>query len=316
MMNLRSLTRRDLVTAASAAAAAAMLPSSVRGAATPWPIGSHTRPFGTLRLSQDALLDAIKAAGYESADFIGVGGGGRGAPATPDAVPALKAKLAARGLKTTVGNLMIRTGVPLADAIAAARQQITDAHALGQKFMLSLGITQEKVFLDYCKVMSDAAAFGQERGIQIVTKCHGGLQTWTGELLGFVAQINHPNFGIFFDPGNVIYYTGTDPLVQLEMIAPRVTGVIAKDCSGPQFKLCKAGDPAFGAGPPNQGGNEVMIQLGTGKVDFLGMFRKLKAAGFKGPIVVEGGAAGATVQATTDNARANREFLEKVTAQA
>jgi sugar phosphate isomerase/epimerase len=211
--------------------------------------------------------------------------------------------------------LTVRTGVPLADSIAAARQQITDAHALGQKFMLSLGITQEKLYVDYCKVMSDAAAFGQERGVQVVIKCHGGLQTWTGELLGFVEQINHPNFGIFFDPGNVIYYTGTDPLVQLEMIAPRITGVIAKDCTGPQFKLCKAGDPGFGAGPPNQGGNEVMIQLGTGKVDFLGMFRKLKAAGFNGPIVVEGGAAGATVQATTDNAHANREFLEKVIAQ-
>jgi sugar phosphate isomerase/epimerase len=91
--------------------------------------------------------------------------------------------------------------------------------------------------------------------------------------------------------------------------------VIAKDCTDPQFKLCKAGDPGFGAGPPNPGGNEVMIQLGTGKVDFLGVFRKLKAVGFNGPIVVEGGAAGATVQATTDNARANREFLEKVIAQ-
>jgi sugar phosphate isomerase/epimerase len=315
MMNLRSLTRRDLATAASAAATAAMLPFSARGAATLWPIGSHTRPFGTLRLSQDAMLDAIKAAGYQSADFIGVGGGRNAAPATPDSVAALKEKLAARGLKTNVGNLMLRTGVPPADAIAAARQQITDAHALGQTFMLSLGITQEKLFVDYCKVMSDAAAFGQERGVKVVIKCHGGLQTWTGELLGFVAQINHPNFGIFFDPGNVIYYTGKDPLLQLEMIAPRVVGVIAKDCTDPQFKLCKAGDPVFGAGPPNPGGNEVMIQLGTGKVDFLGVFRKLKTGGFNGPIVVEGGAAGATVQATTDNARANREFLEKVIAQ-
>jgi sugar phosphate isomerase/epimerase len=138
MMNSLSLTRRDLATAASAAAAAAMLPFSAHGAATPWPIGSHTRPFGTLRLSQDAVLDAIKAAGYQSADFIGVGGGRNDASATPEALAALKAKLAVRGLKTNVGSLMVRTGVPLADAIAAARRQITDAHELGQKFMLSL----------------------------------------------------------------------------------------------------------------------------------------------------------------------------------
>ena len=55
-----------------------------------------------------------------------------------------------------------------------------------------------------------------------------------------------------------------------------------------------------------------MIQFGTGKVDFTGLFKVLKDAGFNGPVMVEGTAVGATLQETVANARANREFLEKI----
>ena len=70
-----------------------------------------------------------------------------------------------------------------------------------------------------------------------------------------------------------------------------VTGFCAKDCAAPK--------------------TEVMIQFGTGKVDFKGVFQVLKGAGFKGPIMVECCAIGDTAEATAANARANREFLEK-----
>jgi sugar phosphate isomerase/epimerase len=54
-----------------------------------------------------------------------------------------------------------------------------------------------------------------------------------------------------------------------------------------------------------------MIQFGTGKVDFKGVFKVLKGARFNGPIMVECCAIGDTPDATAANARANREFLEK-----
>jgi hypothetical protein len=44
----------------------------------------------------------------------------------------------------------------------------------------------------------------------------------------------------------------------------------------------------------------------------LKVFTKLKSLGFSGPIMVEGTAVGATLQETIANARANREFLEKI----
>ena len=332
-MNDLPVSRREFLTTASAAAAATMLSSSAPGAqdtkGTRSTIGCHTRPFSRFRLGHDEMLDAIKAAGFKSADMMratapvpaaaaGAGreGGqrGRGAagPVTPESIAALKAKLAARGLTTTIASLSVPVGVPFEDAVKAVRQQIADAHALGQKYALYLGMGQEAQYVHVTKVLSDAAAFGQERGVQLAIKHHHGLNNTSGELVGWVRQVNHPNFSIFLDPGNVIYYTGKDPVAALEIIGPYVTGVVAKDCAGPHFMEREVGAPAFGTANPDPRGDEVMIQFGTGKVDFAGLFGKLKTTGFKGPIMVEGTAVGDTLEATIANARANREFLEKL----
>ena len=321
-------TRRDFLTSMSAAAA--LLPLSGRAAGQSatskgWPIGCHGRPFNRFRLSHDDLLDAIKAAGYTSADMISIApvaargtapaAPGRGAiTVTADMVAALKEKLTARGLVSTVCSLSIQTGVPLADAIAAARQQITNAATLGQKCALYLGLANEGQYIHATKVLSDVAAFGKERGVQIAIKQHHGLNNTGGELVGWVRQVNHPNFGIFHDAGNVIYYTGKDPVAQLEVVGPYLLGFVAKDCMGPHFQEREAGAPSFGSSVADPRGDEVMIQFGAGKVDFAGIFKKLKAIGFNGPIFVEGTAVGETVEQTIANARANREFLEKALA--
>jgi sugar phosphate isomerase/epimerase len=322
-------SRREFLATASAAAAAAILPASAHAAqgskGTRSMIGCHTRPFSRFRLDHDALLDAIKAAGYKSADMIratpplpagaapDAGQRGRGAPpVTPESIAALKQKLAARGLVSTVTSLTVPTAVPLADAIVGVRQQIADAQALGQKYALYLGMGDERQYIHVTKVLADASAFGRERGVQIAIKHHHGLNNTSGELVGWVRQVNHPNFSIFLDPGNVIYYTGKDPVAALEIIGPYVTGVVAKDCAGPHFMEREVGAPAFGTASPDPRGDEVMIQFGTGKVDFAGIFKKLMSAGFKGPIMVEGTAVGATAEDTIANAKANREFLERL----
>ena len=104
--------------------------------------------------------------------------------------------------------------------------------------------------------------------------------------------VAHPNFKVWYDAGNIIYYTGKNPAKELKPIVKHVTGFCAKDCAG-------------------QGG-EVMIQFGTGNVDFKNVFAVLKTAGFNGPIMVEGVKIGATPEETNRFAKANREFLEKV----
>ena len=82
---------------------------------------------------------------------------------------------------------------------------------------------------------------------------------------------------------------------ELKPIARHVTGFCAKDCAALK--------------------SDVMVQFGTGKVDFAAVFGTLKAAGFDGPVMVECCKVGATAVETMGNARANRLFLEKVLAQ-
>jgi sugar phosphate isomerase/epimerase len=340
-MSKESRTRREFIATASALAAAAWMPAPARARQRAGGgksvIGCHTRPFTTFRASQadnpDYALDAIKSAGFEYADMIAAGaqGGrapapaaaagaaapspptGRGVPPTAAALAELKQKLAARGLKTNIANFpTAQKGVPLADAIKSARTLIESAHTLGQKYALNLGIEEEERWVEWCKVLSDAAAFGAERGVKVVVKHHHGLNNTSMDLLGWIKQVNHPNFGVFFDPGNVVYYTGKDPVKQLEIIGPHVTGVVAKDCSAPHFLERAVGDPPFGSKVAGAGNPEVMIQLGSGKVDFPAFFQKLKSFGFNGPVMLEGTEVGATLEQTIANARANREFLEKL----
>ncbi|MEN9812741.1 MAG: hypothetical protein RL479_1427, partial [Verrucomicrobiota bacterium] len=44
------------------------------------------------------------------------------------------------------------------------------------------------------------------------------------------------------------------------------------------------------------------------------LFRRLRRAGFQGPVMLEGGAVGESAEATTRNAQANREFLARALA--
>lgn len=316
------MSRRHFLGTTSLAAAAAVLPSApalfaqTAGAApkpsVPPPIGCYgPRIFVKFGLTTDALLDAAKAAGFQSVEMLGGGSGAARVRGTPEAPEVIREKLAQRGLVSTVGSLVVPEKTPHAEAVAATRAQITRMHRIGQKYALCGGLGDEEQWVPFCRVLADAAAFGQDFGVQIVTKHHHGLNNTTVELLGWMKQVNHPNFRLFFDPGNLIYYTGKDPLKQLDIIAPHVAGWVAKDCAGPQYMERKAGEPGFGNGAPNPNGDEVMIQFGTGKVDFPGVYRKLHAAGFNGVIYVEGTVAGKTVEATVAAARANREYLVK-----
>ncbi len=140
--------------------------------------------------------------------------------------------------------------------------------------------------------MQDAAPYAQERGLKLVLKPHGGASGAAEEILRCMDKVKHPNFKIWFDAANIIYYTGKDPVEQLKPIADKVTGFCAKDCAAEK--------------------TDVFIQFGTGKVDFKAVFMVLKDAGFHGPVMVECCKLGDTPEIVTQNAAKNREFLENV----
>ena len=257
-----------------------------------WPIGCFNRPW--TKWGFDETLKQIKAAGYTTTGLLSRTRDEQfiGADATPEYLEKLKQRLATSGLKANMGALRSRHSIPLEDSIKEVRKQIDNAKFLALQYVLSFGVDKPEEYDHFYKVMSDAAAYANERKIKLVMKPHGGGSGASDEILRAMKAVNHRNFTIWYDAGNIIYYTGKDPIEELKPIAQHVTGFCAKDC------------------PAVRG--EVMSQFGTGKVDFAGVFKALKAAGFKGPVMVEGVKVGATPEETTANARANREFLEKV----
>jgi sugar phosphate isomerase/epimerase len=291
------MNRREFIEQATAGClATAALTPIVAEAKVKWPIGCFNRPW--TKWSFDQTLKEIKAAGYTTTGllsrtreepFIG-------ADASQEYLDKLKQRLAASGLAANMGALRSRHNIPLEESIQEVRKQIDHAKFLSLQFALSFGADKPEEFAQYYKVMNDAAAYAQTKGIKLVMKPHGGISGSSAEILNVIKEVNHKNFKIWYDAGNIIHYTGKDPVAEIAPIAPHITGFCAKDCG--ELK------------------GDVMIQFGAGKVDFAAVFKALKAGGFNGPVMVECCRVGATPEETTANARANREFLDKVLAQA
>ena len=127
---------------------------------------------------------------------------------------------------------------------------------------MSFGADNPEQFAHYFKVMSDAAAYAEDKDIKLVMKPHGGISGASDEILHVIKDVNHRNFSIWYDAGNIIHYTGKDPVAEIDPIARHITGFCAKDCG--EVK------------------GDVMIQFGEGKVDFTGVFKRLKATGSTG----------------------------------
>jgi sugar phosphate isomerase/epimerase len=280
--------------ASAAVAADAVLSQPVLAAGAHWLIGCFNRPWTAWTF--DDALKQIKAAGY---DTVGLLTGTKdepfiGADASPQYLADLKRRIAGSGLTANMGVLASRHNIPLDESIKEARKQIDNATTLALPNLLTFGVDRSQEYEHYYKVMRDAAAHAQERGIKLVMKPHGGISGASSEIDAAMKQVQHTNFRIWYDAGNIIYYTGKDPVEELKPIAQYVTGFCAKDCA--TFH------------------GDVMIQFGTGNVDFSRVFGTLKASGFVGPIMVECCKTGATAEETMVNARANRKFLENVIA--
>ena len=296
-MNAHCLSRRKFIQGASLALAGSLAPRGVAAGSAPtaWTTGCLNRPW--VKWSADEMLDGIRAAGYRTiglqtttAADKWVGNNSR------DYLAALKEKIASRGLVAIEGRLTTKDAAPFDNATPDIRRQIDNAKFLGLKTLINTGTAKPELYEAWYRLMNYAAGYAADAGVQIVTKPHGGVIADAAALQKCLEKVNHKNLGLWYDAGNIIYYTGKDPLQELEPLLPHVTAFTAKDCAAK--------------------GAAVMTQFGTGKVDFVAIFKRLKRAGFTGPIMVESCEVGATAAETTRNAEANRKFLEAALAKA
>jgi L-ribulose-5-phosphate 3-epimerase len=127
--------------------------------------------------------------------------------------------------------------------------------------------TPEEVeaFTTTVRAVADEAG---EAGIRLCIETDSNLLPTAAIGAQILAAIDHPNVGINYDPGNVIYYTGAVPEEDIELALPYLGHVHLKDQRGGQGKT------DF---PP----------LGDGDVDIPRILRTLAGAEFRGPVSME-----------------------------
>lgn len=148
-----------------------------------------------------------------------------------------------------------------------------------------------------------------ERGVTLILENHYKDGYWQHPefaqkmdlFLELVSRIDHPNFGVNYDPSNTIL-AGEDPLELLEKVKHRVVTMHASDrylAEGTIEDLRKEEDTAGYARRLKHG------EIGKGMNDYDAIFRALRGVGFDGWISIEDGVDG------IDQLRRSAEFLRR-----
>ena len=265
----------------------------------PYMIACYTRPWA--QYDYRVALDAIAEAGYR---YVGLmttksarGNLVLSVSTTPEEAAQVAEEVRKRNLKVVS---VYGGGIPVEKSLEAGieglKRLIDNCAACGTMNLLMGGVGNEKLYEPYYRAIAECCDYAAGKGMGISVKPHGGLNATGPQCRKTVEFVGNKNFGIWYDPGNIFYYSDAklNPVDDAPSVDGLVMGMCVKD-----FK------------PPKS----VDVTPGTGMVDFPAVFAKLKAGGFKkGALVVECLEPGDLAH-TLAEARRTREFLEKLTGQ-
>jgi sugar phosphate isomerase/epimerase len=263
-----------------------------------WLIGCYTRPWD--QFDYRTALDGIAKAGFKYAGLMTAKGKSWVIITTDtslDEAAEIGEEVRKRGLKL----LSLYAGdFPVAKSVQAGieglRKLIDNCAACGAPNLMLGGVGEAKLYDDYFTVVREGCDYAAAKGVGLSMKPHGGLNATGAQCRQAVERVGCKNFRIWYDPGNIFYYSdgALDPVVDVASVDGLVVGVSVKDYQHPK---------------------EVMVTPGTGQVSFPAVLDRLKQGGFtRGPLIVECLARGSAAQ-ITEEARKARVFLEMLTAQ-
>jgi L-ribulose-5-phosphate 3-epimerase len=160
------------------------------------------------------------------------------------------------------------------EGFARLRSRVELASRLGVEIVnTGVGVAQEPgelvgFYREFGALLAHAAA----RGVKIGLESHAGLTETAAASLALCRRMGRPNLGINYDAANVRFYTGANPVADLEScageLADHLIHVHIKDHAGGQ------GEWNF---PP----------LGQGSVDFPRLAALFRRIGYSGPYSLE-----------------------------
>ena len=263
-----------------------------------WQIGCYTRPWD--KQDYRVALDAIASAGYKYVGLMTTKSKTNlviSVETTLEEAVRVGDEVKRRGLKVAS---VYGGGIPVENSLDAAieglRKLIDNCAACGATNLLMGGVGGKEQYEPYYKAIAECCDYAASKGMGISVKPHGGLNATGPQCRKTVEFVRNKNFGIWYDPGNIFYYSDgkLNPVDDAPTVDGLVTGMCVKDYKHPK---------------------EVLVTPGTGQVDFPAVFAKLKAGGFKGgPLIVECLDPG-DLEHAMDEAKKARRFLEKLTGQ-
>jgi sugar phosphate isomerase/epimerase len=256
----------------------------------PIELGCFNRPWANF--DYDDALAGMAAAGYTLTGFMRQQKEALvDADSTPAQMEQLKAQVAKHGLTPSTVLGINPLGQP--DAVEQFKRFIDNVAAAGATYILSCGTGKEEQYDDYYELMRQTCGYAADKGVVMTLKPHGGISATSRELLKATQRVDHPNFHIYYDPGNIHFYTGESAAEDVKLIAEHVVAMCIKDnCRGQR--------------------GDVNIEPGTGEVDFEAVFGTLREAGFDGPCLVEC-LGGETLEEVNERAKRTHELLLKLT---
>ena len=150
----------------------------------------------------------------------------------------------------------------------------------------------DSVYKEAVEAIRIVAAHCRSNGLNF--RCETGQETPV-TLVRAIKDIGLDNVGVNFDVANVILYGKANPVDAVDILAPYIQGVHAKDGLYPTN--------------PKDLGREVAI--GEGKVNFPVLIPKLKQAGYHGPLTIEREISGPK---QAEDIRSAKVFLAKLIA--
>ena len=264
----------------------------------PWRIGCYTRPWD--RHDYRVALDAIAEAGYKYVGLMTTKSETRlviSVSTSLDEAARVGEDVSKRGL--TVPSLY-GGGIPVSDSLKAGieglKRLIDNCAACGARNLLMGGIGNEDLYELYYKAIAECCDYAAQKEIGISVKPHGGLNATGPQCRKTIKFVNHENFRIWYDPGNIFYYSDgkLDPVNDVATVDGLVVGMCIKDYKHPK---------------------DVLVTPGTGMVDFPTLLTRLKKGGFtKGPLIVECLKPGDLKQTLAESKKA-RKLLERLIGQ-
>ncbi|MEI8040812.1 MAG: sugar phosphate isomerase/epimerase family protein [Verrucomicrobiota bacterium] len=201
-----------------------------------------------------------------------------------------------RGLKvlSVYGDFSV-TG-SLEAGIRGLKQLVDDAAICECPHLMLGGTSDEKIFQLYYQTIAECCDYAAAKGVGLSIKPHGGQNATGPQCRKAIELVGKKNFGLWYDPGNVFYYSDgkLDPVADAATVDGLVVGMSVKDFQPPK---------------------EVLVNIGAGKVDFPAVFARLKKGGFThGPLIVECLARG-PLDSVKAAAKKARQFLADLTGQ-